>query len=50
MESLDSFSILYNLIFKLNEKLKYKIKTVDFTDFVLNTRSVWNVDLISLYQ
>ena len=43
------FLFFTNLIPKLNEKLKYKAKPVDFTDFVLNTRSVWNVDLIKAY-
>ena len=40
------FLFFTNLIPKLNEKLKYP---VDFTNFVLNTRSVWNVDLIKAY-
>ena len=43
------FLFFYNLLPKLNEKLKYKAKPVVFTDFVLNTRSVWNVDLIKAY-
>tara|TARA_B100000282_G_scaffold169363_1_gene122605 strand:+ start:126 stop:1067 length:942 start_codon:yes stop_codon:yes gene_type:complete len=43
------FLFFYNLLPKLNEKLKYKAKPVDFTDFVLNTRHVWNFDLIKAY-
>ena len=43
------FLFFYNLLPKLNKKLKYKAKPVYFTDFVLNTRSVWNVDLIKAY-
>ena len=43
------FLFFYNLLPKLNEKLKLKAKPVDFTNFVLNNRHVWNVDLIKAY-